>query len=331
MVSSYLSNVVPKVYGKNALVLFFQRQGQEVAEALIEKLEREWNYDRAGGKPLTLFNMLHRAIHNNEADTSFKKKEEGNGEKGQKPKAIPIIDKMTIDLGGNNPLNNGGKNKKENEKVIHRPSKSAKELEWADGVEFDKVRGLLLESSAMVKASNKAIFKLNVERKLLGFHELEDVRLIDYLVHEFQKLEHGFKSDEGNGEKGQKPKAIPINGKMTIDLGGKKQSVETCYPKYDALMQKMISHVNNFLNEDVDSGFDTRTINVQIMKVRLRLSAIYTQPLKLIYPNSTLASLHCPTASDGDFGVEEALGSRGRQQGAEGQGGARKGVREQAE
>ena len=40
MVSSYLSNVVPKVYGKNALVLFFQRQGQEVAEALIEKLER---------------------------------------------------------------------------------------------------------------------------------------------------------------------------------------------------------------------------------------------------------------------------------------------------
>ena len=79
MVSSYLSNVVPKVYGKNALVLFFQRQGQEVAEALIEKLEREWNYDRAGGKPLTLFNMLHRAIHNNEADTSFKKKEEGNG------------------------------------------------------------------------------------------------------------------------------------------------------------------------------------------------------------------------------------------------------------
>jgi hypothetical protein len=362
MVSSYLSNVVPKVYGKNALVLFFQRQGQEVAEALIEKLEREWNYDRAGGKPLTLFNMLHRAIHNNEADTSFKKKEEdkpaatsagegmidylvhkfqklehgfksdeGNGEKGQKPKAIPIIDKMTIDLGGNNPLNNGGKNKKENEKVIHRPSKSAKELEWADGVEFDKVRGLLLESSAMVKASNKAIFKLNVERKLLGFHELEDVHLIDYLVHEFQKLEHGFKSDEGNGEKGQKPKAIPINGKMTIDLGGKKQSVETCYPKYDALMQKMISHVNNFLNEDVDSGFDTRTINVQIMKVRLRLSAIYTQPLKLIYPNSTLASLHCPTASDGDFGVEEALGSRGRQQGAEGQGGARKGVREQAE
>ena len=242
MVSSYLSNVVPKVYGKNALVLFFQRQGQEVAEALIEKLEREWNYDRAGGKPLTLFNMLHRAIHNNEADTSFKKKEE------DKPAATSAGEGM-----------------------------------------------------------------------------------IDYLVHKFQKLEHGFKSDEGNGEKGQKPKAIPINGKMTIDLGGKKQSVETCYPKYDALMQKMISHVNNFLNEDVDSGFDTRTINVQIMKVRLRLSAIYTQPLKLIYPNSTLASLYCPTASDGDFGVEEALGSRGRQQGAEGQGGARKGVREQAE
>lgn len=226
----YWSNVHPKQGGHNSS--FMKELNRGLGDRVLKKLQ-DWRLFKNGELPTKLYEVLHKLIVRGPYSTSWK---------WQIADAPP------------------------------RPAAAAAaepEPEMFKAREdFNTLRDLLVKSDSMLFASPEAKASLDTERELLGFSKLTDkVALLDYLVHEFQMLEAGSKSDGGPG--GRPPRVIGINEPIEIidDLGKRFPDVATGYPNYTRIIKKMISHVNTYLVTEVHSGFDTTSININIMEL----------------------------------------------------------------
>ena len=137
---------------------------------------------------------------------------------------------------------------------------------------FDDVRKAMLSCDAMIYASEGAENELEDDRKILrelkkgSFQKFGGgkLKLINYLVHEFQMIEHCVvpvdpmtQQSFWSMEMSEKQKKLKTKIKKNLQN----------YPPYEKIVERMIMHVNSYLNVEVHSGHNTTEINVHIMEL----------------------------------------------------------------
>lgn len=235
----YWSNVHPKQGGHNSA--FMKELNRGLGDQVLKQLQ-DWRLFKNGELPTKLYEALHKLIQKGPYSAPWQ---------WQIADAPPSAEAAAEAAAA----------------AAAAATKPAAEV-FKAREDFKTLRDLLVKSDAMLFASPEAKRSLDKERELLGLSTFNGkVALLDYLVHEFQMLEDGHKSDGGPG--GRPPRKIGINEPMEIvdDLGNRHTDVVTSYPSYTKIIRKMISHVNTFLVTEVHSGFDTSSININIMQL----------------------------------------------------------------